>query len=196
MKYVNNGGRPSILYKSRKTLHLNYITKIDRDNLATMGQRRGKTLYLNMKKLSALLLSLSLCGVASAQDDANMGVIPAPVSIKKARGEFKITPETMIMTDSPSHRAARYFSNYMKKAGLSSSLADISTMDKKRMSTKNTITLSFNFKGELPPEGYEIEVWEDHIIVKGRGAGMFYGVQTLMQQGISLTWLLSKSILI
>ena len=133
-----------------------------------------------MKKiLLALLITASL--PALAQHDPYMGIIPAPVSVKKARGDFKLTSETIVLADSPSNRAVKFFAAYLKKAGLGTSITDLTILDKDHRDMKNAITLSVNFKGDLPEEGYELNITPDHITLNGRNAGLFYGVQTLMQ---------------
>jgi hexosaminidase len=132
------------------------------------------------KTIVAVLLALPIC-VFAQKNDHNLGIIPAPVSIKHAKGEFKFSPETIVLVDSPSHRAMKFFADYLKKADLATSVTDLSRVDRKKMSLKNTVTLSLNFKGDLPPEGYELHISDDNIELKARGAGMFYGMQTLIQ---------------
>ncbi len=134
-----------------------------------------------MKNILLLLLLLVLSLDAFAQHDANMGIIPAPVSVKKMKGEFNLTSETIILTDSPSHQAVHYFAEYLRKKGFNPSITDMSMLDDKRRNIKNAITLSVNFKGDLPSEGYELSVTSDRVVIKGRYAGLFYGVQTLIQ---------------
>ena len=141
-----------------------------------------------MKKTGLILLFvIACCADLFAQNDPYMGIIPAPVSVKKMKGEFKLTPETLILVDSPDSKAMRFFTDYLKKAKLNNSVSDINTISAKYRPVKNVIMLSLNFKGDLPPEGYELEITEDHVTLKGRDAGMFYGIETLIQllQGTS-----------
>lgn len=132
-----------------------------------------------MKKL--LLLLLLPTGLFAQNNDPNMGIIPAPASVNRGKGEFKFTPETIVLVDSPNHKAIKFISEYLRKANLATSVTDMGTMDKKRTSLKNSIKLSLIFKEDLPAEGYELKITEDNIELKGRGAGMFYGIQTLIQ---------------
>lgn len=125
------------------------------------------------------LFALSLH--AHAQKDENMGIIPAPVSVKMFRGEFKLNSETIILTDSPNHKAVRFFAEYLRKAGMSNSVTDMSFLDEKHRTVKNVITLSVNYKGDIPQEGYELNVNESNVTVRGHNAGLFYGVETLIQ---------------
>ena len=124
---------------------------------------------------------LSLSAGAYAQNDANLGIIPAPVSVKQLKGAFKFNPETIILVDSPSGKQMKYFAAWLKQNGFQNDITDMSHLDKSHQATKNVLMLSLNFKGDLPDEGYEINAGEDKVTVKGHGAGMFYGIQTLMQ---------------
>ena len=136
-----------------------------------------------MKKAIFVLLMACQAGAYAKgrNSDVNMGIIPAPVSVAKGKGEFKFTPETIVFVDSPDHKAMRYFTEYLRKSGLAGSVTDLSRVDKRNVMPKNTVTLALNFKGELPAEGYELRITEDKIVLNARGAGMFYGMQTLMQ---------------
>ncbi len=134
-----------------------------------------------MKKIVVALLLALPSGSFAQKSDPLMGIIPAPVSVSKGKGEFKFSPETIVLLDSPDHRAMKFFADYLKKADLATSVTDLARVDKKKMSLKNTVILTLNFKGELPPEGYELRITEEGIELKARGAGMFYGIQTLLQ---------------
>jgi hexosaminidase len=137
----------------------------------------------NFKKVKTFFLLLTLTistGTFAQSNDPNMGIIPAPVSVRKAKGEFKVTPETMILVDSPSHKAVQFLAGYLKKNGITNEITDITRLDKKHPFIKNTITLTTNFKEDLPAEGYILDITGDQVSLKGRGAGLFYGVQTLI----------------
>jgi hexosaminidase len=130
--------------------------------------------------LILLLTALTLSGNAQTKDP-DMGIIPAPVSVQKGKGEFKFSPETIVFVDSPDHKAMRFFAAYLRKAGLAGTVTDLGRVDKRNVAPKNIVVLSLNFKGELPPEGYELKVTDDKVVLNARGAGMFYGIQTLIQ---------------
>ncbi len=135
----------------------------------------------NYKFRIPIIILLFLAFTSTAQSDPNLGIIPAPVSVNKGKGEFRLTPETLILVDSPSNKAIHFFTEYLKKAGYINTVLDVNTVDKKKYSLKNSITLSLNFKGDLPAEGYRLSVTENQVIIEGRGAGMFYGIQSLIQ---------------
>ena len=128
-----------------------------------------------------LVLFAAFSTTAFAQNDPYMGIIPAPVSVSKGSGEFKFNPETIILVDSPDDRAVRFLNDYLKKAGYVNTVVDINRVDRKNYSLKNTISLTLAYKGNLPAEGYQLQITNQQVILEGRGAGMFYGVQTLIQ---------------
>jgi hexosaminidase len=134
-----------------------------------------------IQKIATLLFVLSFATNVFAQHDANMGIIPAPVSVKKGKGEFKISPETILLVDSPKSRAVIYLAEYMRKAGYGGGIVDLNTLNKDLRPTKNVISLMTGFKGDMPSEGYALDITEDHIKIKGKGAGLFWGIQTLLQ---------------
>ena len=129
-----------------------------------------------------LLVMVAFAVSAQAQDnDPNLGIIPAPMSVKKAKGKFAMTPETSLFTDSAAHKAVRMLMDYLSKSGLTNSIIDVNTMVRSASTIKTGIYIQANFKGALPPEGYELKISEGQVVLNGRGAGLFYGVQTLMQ---------------
>ncbi len=139
------------------------------------------SLKFQIPRITLVFLLISVVTEACAQSEPNMGIIPAPVSIKKTKGEFKLSPETILLVDSPQSKAVIFLNEYMRKAGYGGGIVDMATVDKSVRPTKNIINLMTNFKGDIPSEGYTLDITEDHINIKGKGAGLFYGIQTLIQ---------------
>jgi hexosaminidase len=54
-----------------------------------------------MKKLFTIVLLAFLAVEASAQQDPNMGIIPAPVSVKKNSGTFKLDKTVVLISNEP-----------------------------------------------------------------------------------------------
>jgi len=132
-------------------------------------------------KIVLISLFLLLSYVSFAQEEITVGVIPAPVSVKRAKGDFKITPETFILSDAVEERGVKFFMDYLKRTGYAHELTDIHNIPHTTTALKNSIALSIGYKEADKPEGYEIAITEDRVILKGKGAGLFYGVQTLIQ---------------
>jgi hexosaminidase len=125
--------------------------------------------------LFALLTVFAI--VVKAQDtDPNLGIIPVPVSVKKATGQFALSQQTTIQADSPSNKAVLFFKDY-----LANNLAYHKAIVVKSSKTTNVITLTSAGTDNLPAEGYRLTITPQHITVAGKGAGLFYGVQTLLQ---------------
>ncbi|RFZ84366.1 beta-N-acetylhexosaminidase [Mucilaginibacter terrenus] len=131
------------------------------------------------KKISALLLAFAVTTtIVNAQDtDPYMGIIPAPVSVKKAAGMFVLSQETRIQADTPNNKAVVFFSNYLrdhmaynKQVGLRNANA-----------TSNSIYLTSTGTEGLPVEGYRLTITPQQITVAGKGVGLFYGIQSLIQ---------------
>ena len=51
----------------------------------------------------------------NAQDtDPNLGIIPAPVSVKKSSGTFVLSVETRLFADTVSNKAVSFFADYLQ----------------------------------------------------------------------------------
>lgn len=133
-----------------------------------------------MRKTFTVLL-VALASQCFAQADANLGIIPAPSSISAAKGTFTLNSETSILVDAPDHKAVRFLADYLKKNGYSNNVVNINTMDKKPAAIKNAIMLLTTVPANMPADGYELKVSETQVMLYGKNAGLFYGLQTLMQ---------------
>jgi len=134
-----------------------------------------------MKKNVALAVLVILCVIdcfsANAQDnDPNMGIIPAPVSIKKTAGEFDLGWQTYLVADSANSRAVVFFTDYLHNA-----LRMYKVKKRAAKSVSNTIVLTAKGTENLPAQGYRLTITPKSITVAGKGAGLFYGIQTLIQ---------------
>lgn len=116
-----------------------------------------------------LLFSLA---TLSAQDIA---IIPQPVSLKKGKGTFRLTPQTTI---GYGHKNAKPIANFLA-ARLSAP-----TGYRLKVQQQGQIQLRLNAKPNetLSKEGYTLEVTAQGVrIAANEPAGLFYGVQTLLQ---------------
>lgn len=130
------------------------------------------------KKFALLLFVLSFIKLTSiAQDsDPNMGIIPAPVSVKRSSGEFVLSQQTALFADS-ANKAVSFFTDYLQsKLNLRNQLK-ISDAG----SAANSIVFTSKGTDNLPEQGYRLTITPQQIIVAGKGAGLFYGIQTLLQ---------------
>jgi len=131
------------------------------------------------KKLISLLLSsvfLMTIAVNAQDNDPNMGIVPAPVSVKKASGEFVLSQQTVLFADSNT-KAVSFFTDYLQnKLNLRNTLK-IGDAE----SAASSIVLTAKGTDNLPDQGYRLTITPTQIIIAGKGAGLFYGIQTLLQ---------------
>jgi hexosaminidase len=132
------------------------------------------------KKVFALLFSTLVISstIVNAQDtDPYMGIIPAPVSVKKSAGEFVLSQQTLVQADTPNNKAVQFFSKF-----LAENLAYNKQVALRNAKVGfNTIYITSNGTENLPAEGYRLTITPQQITVAGKGAGLFYGIQTLIQ---------------
>lgn len=129
-----------------------------------------------MKKLVSIVLLAFLYVSTSAQSDLNMGIIPAPVSVKKNSGTFKLDKTVILVSNDVKNATAADLLNafIVTKAGFS-------LREAKSAANSRSIVLTADGSDKLPDEGYTIHVNSKKITVIGKGAGLFYGVQSLIQ---------------
>jgi hexosaminidase len=129
--------------------------------------------------LPTCVYMLLLAFGATAQDTGpSLGIIPAPVSVKRSTGTFSLNGQTVLLADTVSNKAVVFFADYLHiKARLPIQLKENTT----GASAPNSIVLTSKGTEGLPADGYRIIISPQQILVAGRGVGLFYGVQSLVQ---------------
>jgi hexosaminidase len=109
--------------------------------------------------------------------DPNLGIIPAPASVKKTAGEFVLSQQTTILADSINNKAVAFFADYLQNTRM------LRTPLKQNNNSTliNSIVLTAAGTDGLPADGYRLTITPQQITVAGRGPGLFYGIQTLIQ---------------
>ncbi|QJB42396.1 family 20 glycosylhydrolase [Chitinophaga oryzae] len=102
-------------------------------------------------------------------------LIPAPRSVANRAGSFTVNAHTIIRTDLQDKRAAAWFTDRL--SGMISSGAKAAAGAAKA----SALVITDRNAAQLPAEGYRLEVTPDSILLTGRDAGLFYGMQTLLQ---------------
>jgi hexosaminidase len=116
--------------------------------------------------------------ITNAQDSGpNMGIIPAPVSLQKEPGTFTLSQQTVFVADSPSNKAVLFLADYLH----SKKMLNIQPKANGGNDIANSIVLTSAGTDGLPVEGYRLTITPQKIIIAGKGAGLFYGIQTLIQ---------------
>ncbi|MDB5131377.1 MAG: beta-N-acetylhexosaminidase [Mucilaginibacter sp.] len=130
-----------------------------------------------------LFLLLCVCiaatsGAANAQEvNPNLGIIPAPVSIKTTTGAFILSRQTTLLADSTTNKAVLFLADYLKNTAM----LRVVLKPNNGTATANSLVLTGKGADNLPAEGYRLTITPRRIIIAGKGAGLFYGVQTLIQ---------------
>jgi len=132
-------------------------------------------------KIVIILLALFCSFSAGAIGNPILNVVPKPVKTKILQGSFEFRKSLEIACPSGNHeliQVARLFADRVHNAGGPSLEISGQTNDSKK---KPGIILAVS-EGQLPAEGYHLSVKPDHILITGgSSAGVFYGIQTLLQ---------------
>jgi len=124
-------------------------------------------------------LLLSVAGLVRADPalPPRVDIVPRPVAQEWSRGTFLLSPQTRILAaDGESRRIGAVFNDYLRaQYGLR---LRIGATPPRR---GNFISFSSGGSDKLPAEGYRLVIGAGSIRVNGRGAGLYYGMQTLTQ---------------
>src|SRR5437879_8797439 len=71
-------------------------------------------MYKNFIALLFTFLFLTSLNANAQDNDPNMGIIPAPVSVKRASGEFTLSQQTTLFADSANNKAVSFFTDYLQ----------------------------------------------------------------------------------
>ncbi|MES2810512.1 MAG: family 20 glycosylhydrolase [Bacteroidota bacterium] len=134
---------------------------------------------MTYKKIVLLFAtSISLSTATKAQDtNPNVGIIPAPVSVIKSAGVFTLSQETSLFADSVTNKAVVFLGDYLQN----STMLRIPVKLNSGVSKNNSIVLTSAGTDGLPAEGYRLTITPTKITIAAKGAGLFYGIQSLIQ---------------
>ncbi|MFN5375206.1 MAG: beta-N-acetylhexosaminidase [Chitinophagaceae bacterium] len=129
-----------------------------------------------MKKLLSSLFFFVALGAVVAQQKIN--IIPQPAEVRLGTGEFVITPATSIVVSGSDPEVKRVASM------LNLELKRVAGFELKIVSapSKNAIHFKLMADPSLGKEGYRLKVgYEDVEVSANQPAGLFYGLQSLLQ---------------
>ena len=133
-----------------------------------------------MKKLYYLII-FSLITIAGYCQQTNLSIIPEPVELIK-KDSFFLLPRTItISTDAVDKAAVEFSASYLKNRLKSSSDYDVN-ISSESYNASIQLLINKNPENQLGNEGYSLSVTTSSIVIKAnQPAGLFYGVQTLLQ---------------
>ena len=128
------------------------------------------------KRIAGILSIIT--GIAFGSVGQTLSVIPKPVSVERLDGNFTITPATRVIAEDSAAAEATKLIDALTPA-MSFRLQREIGMQRR----DNAIT--FVLSEEIPQlgyEGYELDVSPERVAIRARRpAGLFYGIQTLLQ---------------
>lgn len=111
---------------------------------------------------------------------ANETVLPVPQKMVVDDGAFKITPDTRIYTDTAAQSNGEFLAARLRKS--TGYKIAVATGALSGNVPGDILVTAANAKATLGPEGYELSVSTNSIVIRApEQAGCFYGVQTLLQ---------------
>jgi hexosaminidase len=126
-----------------------------------------------MKTIAVAVLSLVLSSAAAAaQDSPTLPIVPTPVSVRLTAGHFVLGPDVTVRSSSADAATAAFLRAHLREAWQQGA---------PRSASSGAITLTATGSEALPPEGYRLTITPAGVTIVGRGAGLFYGVQSLLQ---------------
>lgn len=128
-----------------------------------------------------LILLSSFLGVGGfAAEPGAPAIIPAPQKMEIMKGQFQLGPATRIEVDSASVATGQYL---MARLRASTGYPLVFRTNDRPETLKGTIRLRvIDSKPGFSSEGYELDVAPDSVYINAPSqAGLFYGVQTLLQ---------------
>lgn len=133
--------------------------------------------------LVAILFLSTSCSNQSNENEKSINIIPKPLKVEAGIGSFSIKQETKLLVETNNKDArdiAKYFADVVKTAiG-----HDLVIENYKEGSSNNQTILitTKNSDAKLGDEGYFLEVENNSVIINApKPAGLFYGVQSLLQ---------------
>lgn len=122
-----------------------------------------------------------ISSLAMAQTPATrLKIIPAPNKIRYTAGEFIFSQKTSIYIKNKQDNVLNFFTAYLKNQRNYTNRI-IQSAPKNLTGLKNAIIIQVSDEGELPSEGYKLTVNKEKVVIRGRGAGLLYGINTFLQ---------------
>lgn len=136
-------------------------------------------MYFSKKIYTCCLALLGFSAGSSVAQQATPALVPMPRSVKMDTGNFLFNANTLIRTDVREKRAVEYFTDRL--FSIWKFRNKIMTGTAQAAGLQPELLITATGAEQLPEEGYRLLVTPDRITLTGRNAGLFYGMQTLLQ---------------
>lgn len=127
--------------------------------------------------LTGIIIALAAILARKVYAASPPGIVPAPVSVKAREGFFAFGHGTGIYhNDAVSQELAEYLSEKTGRRAVPVCATD------NRFNVRNTVMFSLDYTIDMAAEGYTLDISPHLITIEaGDRAGLFYGIQTLLQ---------------
>ena len=127
------------------------------------------------QSLAALLFSASVFTACAPVAEQTLSVTPVPMEVNWQRGSFRPDASTSLWIEAPEADRS-ILAEYLQASPLALKLADSQSGNQVVLKQRDAL------EGITSPEGYVLSVNSDGVRIEAlSGAGLFYGVQTLLQ---------------
>src|ERR1700754_2681607 len=107
-------------------------------------------------------------------------VVPTPASVTMGKGHFAFGPKTIIQTGKEDVRLIRVFTQYLRRTWKFENPMLTGGLETGRRK-QPVVYMGTRGSENLPAEGYRLSITPDSIVLTGKEAGLFYGIQSLIQ---------------
>ena len=131
-----------------------------------------------MKRISSLLLSSLVCILSVAQSSSGIAIIPEPVSVEKKAGFFEMKERlTVSISKGP---GLKPITDFLKTITTSTGIPV--RLSENASTAQLKLLINTTTDNRLGKEGYQLSVTPKSITIHAnQPAGLFYGLQTLLQ---------------
>jgi hexosaminidase len=134
-----------------------------------------------MKRLLVMLISIGSCLAVVAQTTSTISIVPLPVSIVPKMGTFAITNKTVIEL-SNSNIDANRVANFLSQSLSTPAGFKIRVTNKTTSGSAIRLIILTTADKTLGDEGYKLSASSNTVTLSAnKPAGLFYGVQTILQ---------------